>query len=129
MIRINKKTEYALMVLSYLYKKQDMVSGRDLSIALNIPFDPLSKALQKLSHLGVVKAEQGTSGGYQLNHDLNQVNLYTLVEAVEGRSFEQSCEQKACEHMGCCTIKAPIENLQQYLGEIFKGITVADVLT
>ena len=51
MIRISKKLEYALMALKFISNsKLKLVTAREISDKSNIPYDLLSKILQKLKN-------------------------------------------------------------------------------
>ena len=68
MIKISKSVEYSILALHFISdnEKYTSISSRVISDELNIPYDLLSKLLQKLVKQGIIKSQQGKYGGYNL---------------------------------------------------------------
>ena len=83
MFHVNKKTEYALLALGYLSGKPhemgSITSVREIADAHNIPYSLLAKVMLMLASAGLVKAVQGTKGGYIL---LKSPSDITVADAV-----------------------------------------------
>ena len=131
MIRISKKVEYALMALKFiLNSNQKMVTAREISDNSNIPYDLLSKILQKLKNEHILLSNQGINGGYSLNKKLEEVPLMNLMTAIDGNTAIAEClhdsGEKDCCLIDTCSIKSPISQLQKEVEELFKRKTISD---
>ncbi|MCT4643081.1 MAG: Rrf2 family transcriptional regulator [Bacteriovoracaceae bacterium] len=130
MLKINKKVEYALMVLKYIsnnQEKQELFSARDISSNLNIPFDTTSKVLQILTKNELVKSTQGISGGYILNCDLRKVNYFYINKLIDEKITKTQCETKNCNLEASCNIKSPVSKLNSFMNDYFKQISLWDL--
>jgi DNA-binding IscR family transcriptional regulator len=70
MLKLNRKTEYALMAIQYMCHREvepgEVANTREISEAYHIPYPLLAKVMQRLAAKGVIKSIHGTKGGYQL---------------------------------------------------------------
>lgn len=132
MIKINKKIEYGLMILSFL-KNQVLIensaySARDLSIALQLPFDSVARVLQKLQELKMLTVIHGIKGGYKIISPLPEVSFLKFCETIEEKSFYTNCEDKICEHLKHCNIRTPIHQFNLFLTQLFDKTNIEDIL-
>ncbi len=131
MIRISKKVEYALMALKFISNSDHkLVTAREISDTNNIPYDLLSKILQKLKNENILASNQGTHGGYFLNKRTDEIPLYNLMSAIDGDPAIAEClmdrAEKDCCLVDTCSIKSPVTKLQQEVEELFKRKTISD---
>ncbi|MEP6829582.1 MAG: Rrf2 family transcriptional regulator [Rhizomicrobium sp.] len=66
---------------------------RDLAELHGVPKEYLSKALQALSHAGIVDGTLGPSGGYRLARTAGAITFLDIVEAVEGKQSSFVCTE------------------------------------
>ncbi len=131
MIRISKKVEYALMALKFISNSNHKpVTAREISDTNNIPYDLLSKILQKLKNENILSSYQGMNGGYFLSKRTDEIPLYSLMSAIEGDPVIVECLNesalKDCCHLDTCSIKSPLTKLQKEVEELFKRKTISD---
>lgn len=131
MIRISKKVEYALMALKFISNSDHkLVTAREISDTNNIPYDLLSKILQKLKNENILASNQGMNGGYFLNKRTDEIPLYNLMSAIDGDTAIAEClnfgTEKDCCLLDTCSIKSPVTKLQQEVEELFKRKTISD---
>ena len=69
MLNITKKVEYALIAIRHIKnsKENSLHSSKEIATRYNIPYELLSKVLQKLCKLKYLKAIKGPYGGYKLS--------------------------------------------------------------
>ena len=118
MIKINKKVEYALISLKYFaHTQKKIVTAKEISIKYNIPYDLLSKILQKLKKARILDSIQGIKGGYKLLKKLNTISLNELINIVEGETALVECllqkNIRECYLTENCNIKTPIHKIQK----------------
>lgn len=130
MNKINKKTEYALMALKYLKEHDHQISAKDLAEKTHTPFEVIARVLQALSSRGILKAEYGVSGGYQLVKNLEEISVYDLMNILESSTELAKClgTETECELSSKCTIVSPITNLNSKVQNFYKSISLAEVL-
>lgn len=134
MIKINRKIEYALMVLKLMKDKGDeLTTAREICDQFKTPFDTTAKVMQLMNTAGILHSQKGVKGGYTLSRDLNQVTYMELVELIEGKSFMMDCHDRGdgqgpCDLYHNCNISRPIKRLNDYLINIFKALTLNELL-
>lgn len=133
MNKINRKLEYALMALKYMSQKipGELTSAKEVSEAFHTPFDATARVMQQMAQKGgILRAEYGANGGYQITKDLAKVSIHALVEVIEGPTALVKCLHKEapCEIQGTCNIVSPITNLNHKLTDFYKSVSLKDLL-
>jgi len=131
MLRISKRTEYAIIALVDMSSNGNdlLVTAKDLSGRYNIPREILGKVLQSLAKDNLIKSHQGVKGGYQLVVPLKDINIKSIIQTVDGPiqlvdcSVEDDCN---CGQIDYCNIKSPMEFIQSELTKFFDNITLQD---
>ena len=114
MLKLTRKTEYALIALRFLKLKSagQPVTARKISEIEHIPLSILSKVLQHLSKENLIETVKGAHGGYQLSVDLNKINLWNFLEKMEGPLGLVDCLQNSqCDQEDNCSIQTPISKI------------------
>ncbi len=130
MIKINRKVEYALMVLKLMKEKAhgDLTTAREVCDKFETPFDTTAKVMQQMNNAGILHSQKGVKGGYSLARELNEVTYMELVQLIEGKSFMMDCHDGPCELYHTCNITQPIKRLNDYLINIFSSLTLNELL-
>ncbi len=131
MLKISKKTEYAIIALVDIAGngKQTLVTAKDLSERYNIPREILGKVLQSLAKKNLIDSHQGVKGGYELLVPLNEININRIIQTVDGPIQLVDCameESHNCGQLDFCNIKSPMEFIQSELIKFFDNITLQD---
>ena len=142
MLTLSKKTDYALIALSYLAERPDRIaSAREIAQAYSLPLALLMNILKLLHHNKVVKSTRGTKGGYQLILSPQDVSLYELVEMIDGPVHLTECvmleksgrtpkeceESRRCKVTGC-PLSAPMKALHKQMAEFLQAVKVSDLI-
>lgn len=133
MFKINRKLEYALIALRHMAHKApgQLTSAKEICDAYNTPFDPTSRVLQIMTQNGILKAEQGAYGGYQIVKDITKLSLYELTQMIEGPIKIVNCfhgNYSHCDLTVSCNVIAPMLNLNDKISDLFKTISVAELI-
>jgi Rrf2 family protein len=130
MIKINRKIEYALMVLKLMKEKSpsELTTAREVCDAFQTPFDTTAKVMQQMNNAGILHSHKGVKGGYTLARDLSQVSYLELAELIEGKSFMMDCHEGPCDLYHTCNISQPIKRLNDYLINIFNTLSLNELL-
>lgn len=134
MLRLSKKVEYALIALMDLAqnKEHEPVTTKSLAATYNIPQELLGKVMQTLTRKGILRSVQGVKGGYILGQEPDNISLSLIIETLEGPISITSCNHSEAERCGCdllstCTIKSPMEIIQDELSKYFSNISLKDL--
>lgn len=126
MLKINKDVEYALMSLIEMNTERRTFSARELSHRFHIPFDLLSKILQRLAQKDVIVSIQGPKGGYVLKRSISDITMEEVVRAVHGKIDMAPCLDKNgnCDQMENCNIRERIEQMQALFVNFLHSLTL-----
>ena len=91
-LRISEAASLALHTVVLLTTCTDqLVSTREIARILHASEAHLSKVLQRLARVGLVKSIRGPRGGFTLNKSPQQITLLNIYEAIEGPLTPSSC--------------------------------------
>jgi Rrf2 family nitric oxide-sensitive transcriptional repressor len=134
MLKLSKKVEYALIALLHISEKDpsELISARELSEIYHIPPELLGKVLQSLTKAGLISSIQGVKGGYYLAQSLEKISIDQVINVVEGPIKIVKCVEKnhsscKCRQMDFCTIRNPMDILQQKINNFFKNISLQKI--
>jgi len=130
MIKINRKVEYALMVLKLMQDKDttDLTTAREVCDQYELPFDTTAKVMQQMNGAGFLHSHKGVKGGYTLARDLSSISYIELAELIEGKSFMMDCHEGPCDLFHSCNISQPIKRLNDYVLNIFSSLSLQELL-
>ena len=136
MLALTKKTDYALIALSYLAKRvEGVMSAREISQASRVPLPILTNILKTLAHAGMVIGERGSTGGYSLAKPAESISLHELITAIEGPVHFVQCvsagpdaHRNPCELESCCSIRQPAHRIHSRLKEFLESVMLAELV-
>jgi Rrf2 family protein len=103
-IKISEATSLALHTVVYLSGHPgQLVSTREIAKALHASEAHLSKVLQRLARVGIVKSIRGPKGGFTLAKSPADITLLQIYEEIEGPIDDNVCltETEVCLGKGC----------------------------
>lgn len=132
MIRLSKRTDYGLMAIRCLALLPEGCcrSARDIAREHGIPQALLAKLLQRMARSGLVAAQHGTKGGYQIARPASSISLREIIEAIEGPMVVVECLDPCgsdCAQDTTCTVKAPLLEVQRRIADVLARTTVTDL--
>ena len=128
MLKITKKTEYALIALSHIASNDALVRSIDISKKYSIPKELMAKTLQLMAKVGYIKAIKGPNGGYQSNINLNDISLKKFIESIEGPLGLIDCQiSEECTQIDFCNIKKPIKRINDNLLNFLDNISLIEI--
>jgi len=128
MLKITKKTEYALIALSHIASNDALVRSIDISKKYSIPKELMAKTLQLMAKVGYIKAIKGPNGGYQSNINLDDISLKKFIESIEGPLGLIDCQiSEECTQIDFCNIKKPIKRINDNLLNFLDNISLIEI--
>ncbi len=130
MLKLTKKTEYALLALGHLHQagRGAAINVREIADTYQIPFPVLSKVLQRLAREGYVEPTVGARGGYRIREELAQHNMWQFLEQMEGPLGLVDCiTMTDCSQQAACLIRSPLHAINDTIAAAFHRMSLADV--
>jgi Rrf2 family protein len=135
MLKLSKKSEYALMAVRYLAinSNGNYSTARDISQFYDIPYELVAKVLQQLVKKNIISSYQGVRGGYSLAKTPDQISLMEIISAIEENYQITNCmnensSQNDCSHLDCCMIRDPLIKVQKEIDKVFQNMKVNQLL-
>jgi len=105
-----------------------VTSASDIADRYAIPNEILAKTMQLMAREKIVDAVKGPHGGYRIKADLNKITLTEFFEKVEGPLGLMDCYfDSGCVQIDCCTIRSPIQKINDSLRKMFSNMTVREI--
>jgi Rrf2 family protein len=127
----SKSCEYALQSMLYIAResKNQPILLRDISTELNIPYHFLSKVLQNLVRDRLVVSHRGINGGFFLGRSAEEISLFDIICAIEGKTFFESCILgfPKCSDEYPCPTHTQWKEAKSILLDVFQKKTVAEL--
>jgi Rrf2 family protein len=132
MLSLSKKTDYALLALSYLagVDRERAANTREIADHYTIPAELLAKILQRLAKARLVISTAGPTGGYRLARSASEISVATIVEAIDGPPAITQCmklSDNACEQSNRCTIRQPLARINARILQMLSLISLAEI--
>jgi len=132
MLKLSKKTDYALMAVQYMASKEShrVVNTKEIAEEYKIPVELLAKVLQKLGKEGLIVSQNGPKGGYLLAKSPTDISVLTVIQAIEGHVGITECyhkEDSHCQQMPWCNIRTPLRNIQNSIYALLDSMSIEDM--
>ena len=106
MLAITKQSDYGLILISFIYKKNRLVKLSELIEATKLPKRFLAKIAAQLAKEGLLISKEGKSGGYLVSAKIKTISLYDYLTIFENDVIVSSCVyenfdckfEKICNH-------------------------------
>jgi Rrf2 family protein len=134
MFKLSKKVEYGLIAVKHMATpgEDSTSSAKEIADKYKIPYDLLSKILQKLKKHDILGSVQGTHGGYKLLKDPGTLTLAEIFNAIEGESYILDCgkheDTEACSIYETCILSSPLKKIQRQINSYFNSTTLAEIV-
>ena len=130
MIKFSKKIDYGLMALRHIAEEEEdcTVNAKQIAEEYNIPPELLAKVLQRLARQGLITGQNGPKGGYVLAKHPHEMTVGEVIKAIDGPVGLVDClHGNDCEQMERCTVRSPIEKIQNSINQLLDSITVDEI--
>lgn len=134
MFKLSKKVEYGLIAIKHIANHGEInpISAKMISRENKIPYDLLSKILQKLKHEKILSSVKGIKGGYRLSKPPEKISLSTIFNAIEGSNYILDCgmheDPESCSIYGTCIISDPLQKVQRSIINYFNTTKLSEIV-
>jgi Rrf2 family protein len=131
MFRINRLSDYALVLLARMAGEAKAHSARYWAIETRLPEPTVRKLLKELSHAGLVAASRGPLGGYALARPAAAVSVADVLAVIEGPVSPTLCTSnggEACNLQDRCPTTGAWHKVAGLLRGVLQRTTLADLI-
>jgi len=130
MLKISRKADYGLLLLSVLAKAGEgkVFSLRKLAKKRQMPYKFLSQIAPILVTHGILGSKEGVGGGYFLARDPKSISVGKVLEILEGPFVPVSCMREGCVCEPGCLQKNAMEKITRTLKKTMQKFTLADLV-
>jgi len=134
MFKLSKKVEYGLIAVKHIANAGiiNPCSAKEIAGKNRIPYDLLSKILQKLKKEKILVSVQGIKGGYKLSRSPDKINLATIFNAIEGSNYILDCgmheDPLSCTIFDSCIISSPMQKIQKSIISYFNTTRLSEIV-
>ncbi len=107
MLSITKQSDYGLILISFIYKKNSLVKLSELIKETKLPQRFLARIAAELVKNGLLVSREGKSGGYLITPKIKRISLYDYLTIFENDVVVSSCvdENFDCKFEEICNHK------------------------
>ncbi len=133
MLRINRKTDYAVRVVLALAKRGEGVrlSTGEIQREMLVPPALMMRIVAQLGKTGVLNTFPGREGGLMLSRLASEITLKDIVEAFEGPILLSQCLQVKgegdCPFQANCPVRMKWGRVQVAMLREMAAITLEDL--
>src|SRR5688572_4921174 len=131
MLRLSKKSDYALISMKHLATRSDASSSsaREISEGYDIPLELLAKVLQRLVRSRLLVSVQGTRGGYRLARHPSMISVADVIQAVDGPVTVTACstDDHNCDQYSKCSVRDPLWKIKNRILDALNTVSVAEM--
>jgi Rrf2 family protein len=136
-LRLSKKTDYALMAMKHLALQAAATGGsgaasaREIAEHYDIPIELLAKILQRLARRGLLASHQGTRGGYSLARPASVISVADVIQAVDGPLTVTACSvhDTACGQYSKCNVRDPLWRIKDRILTSLAACSLDEIAT
>ena len=133
MLRLSKKTDYALMAMKHLASnpRHRAASARQIAETYDIPVELMGKVLTRLVGSGLLTSHQGIHGGYELAQPPAATSVATVIEAIDGPLTMTACTpgDHRCDQFSKCTVRDPLHRIRDRIAAVLAECSISEIAT
>ncbi|MGB0739245.1 MAG: RrF2 family transcriptional regulator [Planctomycetaceae bacterium] len=128
---ISQSVEYALRaVLIVASRGGQACPSREIAEVTRVPGPYLSKLMQSLVKSGLLTAQRGPNGGFQLSHSPEDVSLLDIVNSLEPVQRITACPLGiACDSGNLCPLHRSVDDAIAAAEKILADVRLSDLLS
>jgi FeS assembly SUF system regulator len=131
MLRLNKLTDYAIVVMTHIASSpaSSLHSARELAEGTQLPMATVGKILRELLDHDLVVSHRGMRGGYTLARRSNDISVAEIIAALEGPIGFTECNATpgTCDLEHSCTIRSNTSVIGRTLLRALENIRLSDL--
>ena len=131
MLRLNRMTDYAIVVLGALaHRHGDLLATAQLAALTGLAQPTVAKVSKILLAANLVETQRGARGGYRLAMAPADISLVDIVEAMEGPIAVTDCvtgAQDPCAVSNCCFMSSHWNHVNLAIRNALNDVSLEDL--
>lgn len=135
MFKLNKKVDYAIVILSHLATVGKVISATEIASSYQLSRPLAANILKQLTQAGFVTSTRGAKGGYGLAQAPETITIGDVVRAIDGEFALTECtvpygdgtNDTTCEIAGCCPVRLPLQYVHDRVSRVLDELTFAEI--
>lgn len=128
MLRLNRMTDYAIVVLGALaHRRGETVATAYLAELTGLKQPTVAKVARILLVADLLATQRGVNGGYRLARPAGTISLVNIVEAMEGPLAVNDCvdgAQDPCAVSNCCFMANNWNRVNLAVRDVLEAVTL-----
>jgi len=131
MLRLSKKTDYAIILLTHLGEVGDHVSAQKVASHYQLPYPMVANILKQLVSSGLIESTRGQRGGYVLARPADEIKLSEIIEVIDSPFSLVECvhDDDLCKIYQCCPTQRPLIALHNKIKQFFEETSLAAIIS
>ena len=132
MLKLSKKTDYAIILLTHLGEEKFPVSAQEVATHYKLPYPMVANILKQLVSSGLIESTRGKHGGYVLAKPTNEINLAEIIMVTDSPFNLVECvhDEDNCKVHQYCPTRRPLlalhKKIQQFVEETTLAVIISD---
>lgn len=131
-MQLKSTTDYAIRIVCYLAAQRQMISTSELSRELSVPASYIPKITKQLKQAGIIRACEGTNGGYQIAKQSENISLMDVISCIESTMAISRCLEKdgfcSRNYTDCCKVHQILLDLQNTYNNRLESVKISDII-
>ena len=132
MLRLNRMTDYAVVVLGQMARHPELVqTAAHIAEGTAIPLPTTSKLLKQMAASTLITSHRGANGGYSLDRAAEDVRVSEIVEALDGPIALTACVDGAedqCDVESLCPMRGNRNRVNNAIREALESVSLAELI-
>ncbi len=126
---LSKTAEYALRAVACMASQSGTPLSADfMAEQTKVPRRYLTRVLQDLAAVGLVRSRSGPGGGYELDCPIDTLTILDVVNSVAPVERIRSCPLGLKTHTKLCPLHAELDKAYAATEAAFKGVTIGQLI-
>ena len=130
MLKLSKKTDYAIILLTHLGEFNVPVSAQKVAENYQLPYPMVANILKLLVSSGLIKSTRGQRGGYVLARPAENIILSEIIQVTDNPFTLVECvhDEDLCQVHQCCPTKRPLIALHNKIQQFIEETTLSAIM-
>lgn len=131
MLRLSKKTDYALILLGHLSTCEEPISAIELADYYHLPHPMVANILKNLASSGLISSIRGQKGGYLLAKEPKEISLNMVLKVTDVPFQLIDCVHSGenCTIHEYCPTRDSLIAVHEKLAEFMDQFTLEEIIS
>jgi Rrf2 family cysteine metabolism transcriptional repressor len=128
---LNRKVDYALLILCYLHHKSEGGCAREIASRFGLSRPFVANILKDLCQQEYVQSHRGVKGGFVLKPHVADRTLADLIDDLDDTVQVAECNTTppdgCCDLLDVCPIRVPIGEVHKRIREVLESVKLGEL--